>query len=141
MDTFSIVAYKRGTTWLFDDDSRGIQSEPFVMGASELIQRVLNSKGQGRRKKVVITFSQAPLVVYDVKLTVTEKCLPYEPAWLEGVFGDGYAYHVNNTAGASHQDIATSAWYTDEQGNTCWLCPAQLAYFGEVADVIYAWIA
>ena len=108
---FVINAYKEQDTWYFDDDLRNIKREPFVLGASELITMLAGS----RRRKAKLTFSETPIPGAVVHLTVTEKL------------------YDSNGSGE-----ATSAWYTDQQGNRCWLCPAQMAFFGKVADNIYA---
>jgi len=37
--------YKIGKTWYYDDESKGLYREPFVCGASELLDKVLEADG------------------------------------------------------------------------------------------------
>lgn len=134
---FFISAYRQGKTWLFDDEARGILREPFVMGASELIQKYLNKKGIKKRKNVPLVFSNQEFPNAEVILTCTEKCYPtrlvgYTKKLVAGRMVDVSVREPDTTASA------TSAWYTDQEGDKCWLCPAQIKFFGEVADKIYA---
>lgn len=125
-ELFFINAYRRGKTWLFDDVARGIVAEPFVCGASELIQKYLDRKGMKRRRKnVPLVFSTQPFPDADVVLTCTEKLHSCEYSYEEGNF-------------PSIVKTPISAWYIDQEGYKCWLCPAQLKFFGKVADTIYA---
>lgn len=134
---FFISAYRQGNTWLFDDESRGILREPFVMGASELIQKYLDKKGIKKRKNVPLVFSTEEFPGAEVVLTCTEKCYPTK---FIGYTQKRVADKVVDVSLREPDTTIepTSAWYTDQEGHTCWLCPAQLKFFGEVADTIYA---
>ena len=101
--------YKIGKTWFFDDENRKIFREAFVLGASELIQSMLDSKNIKKRKNIIVIFSTQRIPNYDILLTCTD----------------------------NEDVLPTSAWYVDEQGNKCWLSPAQLAFFDGVAHQIY----
>lgn len=48
--------YKREKTWMFDDSSRSIKAEPFVLGMSEMISHYVNDD---KAKKTTITFSKS----------------------------------------------------------------------------------
>ncbi len=130
-EMFVINAYRQGKTWMFDDKQRELFAEPFVLGASELIQKYLDRKGmKQRRKNVQLLFSLQPFPEADVTLTCTEKCYPY----IQLYNGTNTSYKLD----VDFNNQPTSAYYTDQEGSKCWLCPAQLKFFGTVADVIYA---
>lgn len=44
--------YKEGDTWYFDDESKQVKHEPFVMGISEMITEMV-----GEKKKAKVEFS------------------------------------------------------------------------------------
>ena len=48
--------------------------------------------------------------------------------------------HISNTVSLRYDKSKkpTSAYYTDQEGDKLWLCPAQIKFFGAVADTIYA---
>jgi hypothetical protein len=124
-EMFVINAYRQGKTWMFDDKQRGLVAEPFVLGASELIQKYLDRKGMKRRRRnVQLLFSLQPFPEAEVILTCVEKCYPY-------------VLHLEKQK-KTYKKAPTSAYYTDQDSHLCWLCPAQLKFFGSVADVIYA---
>lgn len=143
---FEIEIYRDKYGWSFDDSSRGIKSEPFVLGASELITKYLKRKGMGKRKKgIKVEFSTTPLPEFDFVLSVTEKCYPWKLKDTKQVFGTSYKNHKKNKWNKGKfqwiEDTIkpyTSAWYVDQEGHKCWLCPCQLKFFGQVADEIYA---
>ena len=141
---FSIDLYREEGTWLFDDESRNIKAEPFVMGASEVIQRYLDRKGLGSLDKgVEIEFSLEPIDNPDIVLNCTKKCFPLKLAETKAKFGKHTATHLNNISSLFkyEEDTSaepTSAYYVDQEGDECWLCPAQLKFFDVVADTIYA---
>ena len=43
----SLNLYKKGETWMFDDDTYGIKAEPFVLGMSEIISAYLSKDKDG----------------------------------------------------------------------------------------------
>lgn len=135
---FFISAYRQGNTWLFDDKQRGIVAEPFVSGASELIQKYLDRKGITATQDVPLVFSLQPFPNAEVTLTVTEKNYPLKVVGFHTV----QSYRAGEIQIPSYEEDrsqpATSAWYVDQEGEECWLCPAQIKFFGQVADVIYA---
>ena len=115
---FSIKVYRHPnikTTWVFDDDTVGLKAEPFVLGASELIDYHLKLK-QIKSRKPVLTFSQVEVPNADIILTRT---MAY--------------YDVTRT-------YYQSGDFIDQYGNKCWLCPAQLLYFKQVPEKIWAFV-
>ncbi len=138
---FTIKIYRRGKTWLFDDTARQIKAEPFVCGASELIQKYLDKKGLSRRRKnIPVVFSTQPFADAECVLTCTEKCYPIKWEKLSNIFGKHLTNHFSNVVRLDYDKSKkpTSAHYIDQEGQKCWLCPAQLKFFGQVADTIYA---
>ena len=136
---FYINAYRQGKTWVFDDKQRGLVAEPFVLGASELIQKYLDRKGITATQDVPLVFSTQPIPNEDITLIVTDKNYPYKVVGSEkriiselGMTVDFPLYKEDKTAEPN------SAWYIDQEGDECWLCPAQIKFFGQVADIIYA---
>jgi hypothetical protein len=130
---FFISAYRQGNTWLFDDKQRGIVAEPFVCGASELIQKYLDKKGITATQDVPLVFSLNHFPDAEVTLTCVEKLYPTKD--MRGVNPLDYSATIQTYV---EDTTATSAWYIDQEGERCWLCPAQLKFFGQVADTIYA---
>lgn len=55
----TITIYKKNGTWMFDDESKSIKEEPFVMGFSELIDFILKEKNvwNGSHRGIDIEFS------------------------------------------------------------------------------------
>lgn len=98
------------TMWVFDDPKTGLVAEAFVLGASELIDIYLK-KNNITDPKPAIIFSKTQLPKADIILTRT-----------------------------SLDKGRRSAWFEDEYGNKCWLCPAQLLYFNKVPKMIWAQI-
>lgn len=134
---FFISAYRQGNTWLFDDKSRGILREPFVMGASELIQKYLDKKGIKKRKNVPLVFSTEEFPNAEVVLVCSEKLYPNKIVGYNSIEKNQKVVKVPVMEPDTTAE-PTSAWYTDQEGHKCWLCPAQLKFFGKVADTIYA---
>lgn len=87
--------------WVFDDARFGLREEPFVLGASEAIDRVVAEKF-GQADAVTLIFSEHPMPKCDRVL---------RKLWV----GDAVP-----TAGCAYHDG------TDE----LWLCPAMAHYFG-----------
>lgn len=130
---FLINAYRQGKTWMFDDKQRGIKGEPFVAGASELIQKFLDKKGIKARKNVPLIFSLEPFPDSETILYCTDKCFPLKQ--------NGTVKIKNKVFPKWEEDLTAepnSAYYISNEGDVCWLCPAQIKFFGGVADTIYA---
>jgi len=98
-----LYPYLLGSTWVFDDKRTGLKAEAFVLGTSEMITRVVESKPiPNAQKGFKISFSDQPFDGYDGKLD-----------WIRS---DG---HSGN-------------WYAGDvvdQPMENWLCPALLLYF------------
>ena len=106
---FKLTIYYVANAWCFDDDKRGLITEPFVLGSSEMMDEVIKSTGQelDRTKKYDITFSRNPFPEYDASFSRLTK--EY----------DGYWYKMDGC---------------DMKG---WLCPATTLYFGDHPYKIY----
>ena len=140
---FEIEIYKLGDTWFFDRKDLGIEREAFVAGASELIQHVLDSKGIAAKSGVNVQFSniREEIEEPDIELHVIEKHGSWDYSRFFDVAGYGvFAHHVQNITSLRPLNSAPSSatYRCAKTGMECWLCPAQLKFFGEVADDIYA---
>lgn len=133
---FTIDCYLDGNTWFFDDKARGIQREAFVCGASELISLLAQKAGyESGVKNIRIAFSETMIPGYDCHITAIQKDYPHIPS---GEFKSFAGVGLVEIFMPDETAPATSATYVDEEGNKCWLCPAQLKFFNHVADHIYA---
>ena len=96
--------------WVFDDPQTGLKEEAFVLGASEMIVTLLESKGiLNAERGFTLSFSDQPFD-QDVKLT-----------WIPAV----------QAAKATGQQVSTlpavGNWYAGDvagQKMVAWLCPA-----------------
>lgn len=104
---FSIQLYRHHGMWVFDDAHRNLVAEPFVLGATELIDYHLTRKEIEDSEHPVLIFSEVALPDFDIVLKKDEHTTP------------------------------DSAYFTDQFENRCWLCPAQVLFFGYVPDTIY----
>ena len=110
-DPLTLYPYLHHGCWVFDDERTGLKEEAFVLGATEMITRVVASKGIPRAEKgFSLTFSGTPFPGHDVELR-----------WLrsESTGGDWYAGEVVG------------------QRMEAWLCPALLLYFRQPPPRIY----
>lgn len=93
------------TCWVFDDERTGLKAEAFVLGMTEMISRVVATKGIPKAAAgFALSFSDESFPGHDVELD-----------WLrsDGVGGNWY---VGEVAGERMEG---------------WLCPALLLYFVE----------
>ena len=68
-----IHLYKQGNTWMFDDAYLGITGEPFVAGASEAIQMMVDSIPTLTNKiDPTIVFSETEIPKFDAHVTIKE---------------------------------------------------------------------
>jgi len=122
-----ITVYRKAKSWVFDEPALGLIAEPFVAGASEIITSIKRAKNI-RRRTLDITFSQGYLPFPDATLVCTEKVREVE--YYKDRRGVLRFYTPKDAK-------YTSAFYkvvgTDQ---TCWLCPAQLKFFNNVAQMI-----
>ncbi len=90
------------TCWVFDDERTGLREEAFVLGASEMISRVVQHKTlPAAERGFALTFSDEPLDGHDVELH-----------WLRSEWGGN--------------------WYAGDvvgERLEAWLCPALFLYF------------
>jgi hypothetical protein len=109
--TVDLHPYLLRDTWVFDDPRTGLKEEAFVVGATDMISRLIEAKSIPEAEKgFLLTFAAAPFDGYDVRL-----------AWLSG----------NQKAGN---------WYAgDVAGHRMegWLCPALYCYFSKAPPEIY----
>jgi hypothetical protein len=122
-----LYPYQSGANWVFDDKAAGLKAEPFVLGASEMITKLLEAKKmlqdgklRGRVDAFELTFSATVFDGFDVRLRQISK---YDGA-------RRFNIRTNNLPrqGTWYDAIVP---YEDKSGPlmTCWLCPALLCYF------------
>lgn len=101
--TLTLYPYLKDSCWVFDDARTGLKEEAFVLGATEMITRVVSSKSIPQAERgFLLTFATEPFVGHDVELR-----------WLQA-------------------DPAGGNWYEGDvvgQPMEAWLCPALLLYF------------
>ncbi len=103
-----ILVRKIGSSWIFDDESRGIKNEPFVLGSSEIIDMLLKRMNRPRVKSVLLIFSDSD--------------------FRESTFA------LENTGEA----IDGGRWYIETLSKMKgWLCPTTLCYFDHFPQTIY----
>lgn len=61
---FTISPYKDKGSWVFDDESRGLDKEPFVAGIDDMLD-ALSSGGT----KINLVFSSNPFPGFDITMT------------------------------------------------------------------------
>ena len=114
MSSETLVIYPyllNGTCWVFDDAHTGLKEEAFVMGASEMISRLVSTKRIPHAEKgFVMTFSDKPFGGHDVALSLLR------PDEHEGNWYHGYVTGLRME---------------------CWLCPALFCYFESAPERIY----
>jgi hypothetical protein len=116
MSTLTIYPYRLRTCWVFDDARTGLKEEAFVLGASEMLTRLVEAKGIARAELgFAMHFSDAPFDGYDAELTWLRsddsQVVPGKDGSASQVFGNWYRGVV---AGEVMQG---------------WLCPALGLYF------------
>src|ERR1700751_2574579 len=107
--------FYQGMFWVFDDPQTGLKEEAFVLGASEIISRLIEAKGiRNAKHGFALSFSDQPFD-HDVELT-----------WLSP---EEAAEALNQPENSLP---ATGNWYTGVVAGekmVCWLCPALYEYF------------
>jgi len=113
-----------GACWVFDDPRTGLTEEAFVLGASEMISRVVEAKSiPNAAKGFALTFDEAPFD-HDVALS----WIPPREATMQ-----------LSSDSANLADIGN--WYKANvfgQEMIGWLCPALFLYFQQAPKTIYA---
>jgi hypothetical protein len=98
------------TCWVFDDERTGLREEAFVLGASEMITRVVQHKQlPDAERGFALTFSDEPLDTHDVELD-----------WLRSEWGGNW--YAGDVAGERLE---------------AWLCPALFLYFQSAPTRIF----
>ena len=113
----------RGTCWVFDDQQTGLKEEAFVLGASEMIFKLVRAKHiESAELGFTLSFSDEPFD-HDVEL-----------CWLP----------AKQAAKAIAQPLtslpAVGNWYQGSVAGekmVAWLCPALYEYFNEAPRNIY----
>ena len=111
-------------TWVFDDPTKQLKAEAFVLGMSEMISRIVaTNRIPEAADGFALTFGDEPMADADVELHWERK-------------GRIEFEHQ----GKKHQ-ILVGNWYSGMvagQPMEGWLCPALLKYFPEAPVNIYA---
>lgn len=55
----TLVVYRKGPAWVFDDEAKDIKAEPFVMGIDTMID-MLTKPIRGAKRGFKLTFSENP---------------------------------------------------------------------------------
>ena len=134
---YTILAYKKEQVWCFDDASRNIKEEPFVCGASELIDKLVLNKYGKKKRKVRFVFSENPIKDHDCFLTLTEAHYPLKATGRFTTMLIKGKYVTRPIYADDKKKAPVSGTYISEDGDICWLCPAQMKFFGRVANTIY----
>lgn len=100
--------YKKGETWMFDDDAYDIKAEPFVLGISEIISDYL-PKGKDKCR-MIFSLNEFP--------TCDALKLKKEEA-------NGGWY------------VVTKSSSTELEGREGWLCPVARVYLKTIPQNIY----
>ena len=116
MKVLTLYPYWTGTAWVFDDRRTGLKEEAFVLGASEVLTRLVQMKGiPDAEKGFGLHFSDEPFDGFDAELT-----------WLRSAD----AHVVPGQEGSASQLMGN--WYTgviDGVEMSGWLCPALGLWF------------
>lgn len=111
-----IYPHKLYSNWCFTDESVGLKEEPFVLGASEVIDWMIREfKIQDKIKEeegIKLTFSQTPFPNFDIKAVHAES----------DEFSVGNWYYLDNPIIKDFK---------------FWLCPALMLYFDQAPKEIY----
>lgn len=107
----TIYPYLQNHLWVFDDSQTGLKAEPFVAGATEMLTRLVSTKGvPDAEKGFALSFADKPFAGHDVELVWT------------------------------HADKVEGNWYeavVAGEPMVCWLCPALFCYFETAPQRIY----
>jgi hypothetical protein len=117
MSILTIYPYQlENLCWVFDDERTGVKEEAFVLGMSEMITRLVGSKGIERAERgFALGFSLEPFEGHDVELR-----------WLRGDDSQVF-WQPDGSLGQ-----VTGNWYggvVAGQEMEGWLCPALFLYF------------
>lgn len=103
-----VAPYRQAGTWVFDDARVGLQSEPFVAGIPELIDKlVADSNIPDANRGFRLIFSTQPFPGHQTKIV-----------W-------------------RRQESAGNWYYSEQYDMEGWLCPALFKYFKRAPKTIY----
>lgn len=113
---FSIQPFVHNGMWVFDDEARGLDKEPFVMGADTLLDKVYHaySRPEGDWDVNSIVFSATPLPEADITMRATST----DPTKTDGTY-----WVVENATDKLDACV----------DHELWLCPALYAFFSDGA--------
>ncbi len=134
---YTISIYKYNGLWVFDAPEYGLLAEAFVSGASEFIQKHLDRKRITATSAIPVVFSKEFMPDSDAVLHLTKYGYPYRTQGTRQI-KTKVGYKSVPRLVEDTTKLPNSGYYIDDEGDECWLCPAQLHYFGEVAQTIYA---
>jgi hypothetical protein len=125
MSVLTIYPYLlNGYCWVFDDERTGLKEEAFVLGMSEMISRVIETKGMtGAERGFTLQFSDEPFEDVDVELS-----------WVQADHSQVFRQDDGSTSQVSGN------WYRGlvaGQEMEGWLCPALGLYFVTAPKRIY----
>jgi hypothetical protein len=129
MSTLTIYPYLLGNTWVFDDARTGLKEEAFVLGMTEMISRLVETKGIPQAAKgFKLQFGSEPFDGADAELQWVQKSsgsqtLPGKDGSASQFFGNWYKGTV---AGVEMEG---------------WLCPALGLYFNAAPSRIFVMAA
>jgi hypothetical protein len=120
----TLFPYLLESTWVFDDERTGLKEEAFVLGMTEMITRLVESKGiPNATKGFALSFSDQPFDRYDAELK-----------WLSSDDSQVVADQEGNTS------VLAGNWYRGlvaGEEMTGWLCPALGLYFQTAPRSVY----
>ena len=114
----SLSVYRFSGCWCFDDETRGLHAEPFVLGMSEIIDFVISKNCEPGLDRYSILFSADPFPKSQGCLVRTE-------------FELGGAWYYRETA----EPLKDACYPVRVQQG--WLCPATLKYFPKHPEKIF----
>jgi hypothetical protein len=110
--------------WVFDDPSTGLKEEAFVMGMTDMIDRIVAAKKiPNAEKGITLKFCAAPMPDADTVLHW------HAPGEME----------VKDDQGATYKKLSGNWYFGTVAGEEMqgWLCPALFKYFPAAPKEIY----
>ena len=137
-----IRARRVGETWMFDDRERGLASEPFVAGASEVIsdlvfqsihlkncERLSRKNVEQRARGGSPVATEVPGQPTEVSLLFSAEPFPSALVKLNRVpGGEPGSFYVVEPLDVRPVGV---------RGRQCWLCPSTLKFFETFPETIY----
>jgi hypothetical protein len=124
MAVLTLYPYLIDVIWVFDDPRTGLKEEAFVLGASEMIHRIVSAKRIPKASEgFALSFSAEPFD-HDVELSWQDR-----DDLGQAVLGDQQV-----------ESVIAGNWYAGDVAGEqmqCWLCPALFLYFAAAPKKIY----